>query len=196
MLRRSRIACMLHLRSTQFTWQTRFVALLSCTFPPYFGGAQAPPLFRRIPATRSSEFARHRRASALAEQDHVGSAGARRLRRYDPAEEVRRDVPLPTVVGDDRHRLLVVARQQAFDLSLPRRPEGDPVTDPEFEHFRMRPHLVEEAEARDDAVVEVDELGVSQPVDINLHGSYGVGCWYRLSRTLVTQGGYHGRGGV
>src|SRR5271166_2439020 len=61
MLRRSRIACMLHLRSTQFTWQTLFVALLSCTFPPYFGGAQAPPLFRRIPATRSSEFARHTR---------------------------------------------------------------------------------------------------------------------------------------
>src|SRR5208337_1877145 len=94
---------------------------------------------------------------------------ARRLRRYDPAEEVRRDVPLPTVVGDDRHRLLVVARQQAFDPSLPRRPEGDPVTDPEFQHFRMRPHLVEEAEARDDAVVEVDELGLGQPVEINLH---------------------------
>ena len=27
-------------------------------------------------------------------------------------------------------------------------------------------------------------------------GSHGVGCWYRLSRTPVTQGGYHGRGGV
>ena len=27
-------------------------------------------------------------------------------------------------------------------------------------------------------------------------GSRGVGCWYRLSRTPVTQGGYHGRGGV
>src|SRR5208283_5759836 len=61
MLRRSRIACMLHLRSTQFTWQTRFVALLSCTFFPYFGGAPAPPLFRRVPATRSSEFARYTR---------------------------------------------------------------------------------------------------------------------------------------
>jgi len=31
---------------------------------------------------------------------------------------------------------------------------------------------------------------------IKLEGSHGVGCWYRLSRTPVTQGGYHGRGGV
>src|SRR5271166_1329765 len=30
----------------------------------------------------------------------------------------------------------------------------------------------------------------------NENGSHGVGCWYRLSRTPVTQGGYHGRGGV
>ena len=33
----------------------------------------------------------------------------------------------------------------------------------------MRLHLIEEAKARDDAVVEVDQLGLGQPVDVDLH---------------------------
>jgi hypothetical protein len=54
---------------------------------------------------------------------------------------------------------------------LSRRLKGDPVTDPKFQHVGERPHLVEPAEARDDPVVEVDQLGLGQPVDIDLRGS-------------------------
>jgi hypothetical protein len=32
-----------------------------------------------------------------------------------------------------------------------------------------RPHLVEQAETRNDAVIKGDELGLCQPVDIDLH---------------------------
>jgi hypothetical protein len=33
----------------------------------------------------------------------------------------------------------------------------------------MRPHLLEEAQTRDDTVIEVHQLGLAQPVDINPH---------------------------
>jgi hypothetical protein len=114
------------------------------------------------------------RPSTLAEPTYIGSLGARRVGQYHPAEEVRRDIPLSPLVGDDRHRLLVVAGQHAFDPALPRWPEGHPVTDFEFQHFRVRPHLVEQAEARDDTVVKVDEFGLCQLVDIDLHGIPGL----------------------
>lgn len=62
------------------------------------------------------------------------------MRQNNLAQEVRRNVPLPTVIGDDRNRFPVVACQDALDL----------------QHIRMRLQLIEEAKTRDDAVVEVD----------------------------------------
>jgi hypothetical protein len=76
---------------------------------------------------------------------------------------------LPAIVGDDGYRLLVVARQHAFDPPLPGWTEADPITNLEFEHFRMGSHLVKESEARDNAVVEVDEFRLTQFINIDLH---------------------------
>jgi hypothetical protein len=76
---------------------------------------------------------------------------------------------LPAIIGDDRYRLLVVARQHAFDPPLPGWSEADPITDLEFEHFRMGSHLVKESEAGDNTVVEVDEFSLTQLINIDLH---------------------------
>ena len=77
--------------------------------------------------------------------------------------------PLPPFVGDDRHCLFVVARQHAFDPTLSRGLEGDPIADLELQHLRMCPHLVEKAQPRDNAMVEIDEFGLGQLVDVDLY---------------------------
>ena len=108
-------------------------------------------------------------ASTLAQQDDIGLLGTRVNGRNDLAQELRRHIPLPAVAGDDRHRLFVVARQHAFDLPLAWRLERDPVTDLEFQHLRVCTHLMKKAEARNDAMVEVDEFGFRHFVDVDLH---------------------------
>ena len=47
--------------------------------------------------------------------------------------------------------------------------EGDRLTDAELEHGCVRAHLLEELQPRDDAVVEIDELGFGQRVDVDCH---------------------------
>ena len=69
---------------------------------------------------------------------------------------------MPAVIGDHRDGLAVVARQHAFHRSVAGRVEGDPVADPEFQHLGMRPHLGEEAQPGDDAVIEVDKFRFAQ----------------------------------
>ena len=51
------------------------------------------------------------------------------LGRHSLAEEGGGDIPLPPIVGDHRHGLLVVARQHALNRSLSWRAEGDPIAD-------------------------------------------------------------------
>ena len=79
----------------------------------------------------------------------------------------------------------VVARQHTFDLCLPRRLEGDPVADLELQHIQMRPHLMEEAETRDDAVIEVDELRFGQLVDVDLHPKPAAEGWESQFQLVV-----------
>src|SRR5918995_798671 len=98
-------------------------------------------------------------ASALIQHDHVGSSRVGAFGRLNPPEKGRRDVPPLPSVGDYRHGLLVVARQHALKLTLAGRLESDPVTDLELQHLHMSAHLVEKAQALDDAVVEVNKLG-------------------------------------
>ena len=62
-----------------------------------------------------------------------------------------------------------VARQHAFDPSLAWGLECDPVADPERHHLSMRSHFAENAEACNNVVVEVDEFGLGQLVDVDRH---------------------------
>jgi hypothetical protein len=84
------------------------------------------------------------------------------------AQEARRDVPVAMVIGDDRDGSFVIARQNALDQAMIARLKTDPVADTEIEHACMRPHLLEETQALDNPVVEVNEFSLTQPVDIDL----------------------------
>lgn len=45
----------------------------------------------------------------------------------------------------------------------------NPVADFELKHFRVRMHLVKEAQALDDTMVEVDQLCFGKSVDVDFH---------------------------
>jgi hypothetical protein len=78
-------------------------------------------------------------------------------------------VPTLTSVSDDRNRLLVVSRQHPDHDRAPLRLKLDAVADPELKHFGMRPHLMKEPQAFNDPIVQVDQFGFGEPVDVDLH---------------------------
>ena len=92
-------------------------------------------------------------------------------------QKVWRYVPLTSVVGDDRYCLFVIARQHTLDPGPSLRLEGDTVTDLELKHLDVRPRLIEKAQALDNPMVEVDEFGFGQFVDVDLHQPSALGGW-------------------
>jgi hypothetical protein len=90
--------------------------------------------------------------------------------RFHAYQETGWLVPaLPPFVGDYGHGISVVAGRHAGDRSFPRRLEDHPFADLERQHVSMGPHLLQEIQTCDDAVVEVHQLGFAQPVYINAH---------------------------
>jgi len=82
---------------------------------------------------------------------------------------LRGDVPTLSGVGDDRDGLLVVPGQHAHHERTTVGLKLNPVADVELEHFGMRSHLMEEAQAFHDAIVEVDQFCFGEFVDVDLH---------------------------
>ncbi len=72
-------------------------------------------------------------------------------------------------VGDNRDRLFVVPGQHAdhertaFWLKL------NAIADPELKHLGMCAHLMQEPQAFDDSIVEVDEFCFCELIDIDPH---------------------------
>ena len=85
-----------------------------------------------------------------------------------PTKKPGRYVPALTAIGDHRHRLLVVASEHADHRFAPVGLKLDAVAYPELEHFGVGPHLMQEPEALDYAIVEVDQLFPAEPVDVDL----------------------------
>ena len=83
------------------------------------------------------------------------------------AQEAWRDVPLATIVGDDRDGSFVVAGENTFDQAMIPGLETDPVADTEIEHAGMGTHLLEETQALDNPVVKVNEFSFTQSVNID-----------------------------
>lgn len=48
--------------------------------------------------------------------------------------------------------------------------EGHTLAQTEFEHGRVSPHLLKKPQTRNDAVVQIDQLGFGQFVDVDGHG--------------------------
>src|SRR4051794_27645236 len=71
------------------------------------------------------------------------------------------------VIGDYGNRLAIVARQHALNRAAPVRLEGDPLANPELEHVSMSAHVLQQTKALDDPMVEVDQFGFRQPVNVD-----------------------------
>jgi len=74
-----------------------------------------------------------------------------------------------SVVSDNRDSLSIVASEHANDQWLPLWLKGDAIADSELQHLGMRSHLMKEAKALDDTIVQVDEFRISQLIDVNFH---------------------------
>src|SRR3954452_21997018 len=86
-----------------------------------------------------------------------------------PGQERRRDGPAMAVIGDYGNRLAIVARQHALNRAAPVRLEGNPLANPELEHIRVGADVLQQTKALDDPMVEVDQFGFHQPVNIDHH---------------------------
>src|SRR3954452_331365 len=73
------------------------------------------------------------------------------------------------VIGDYSNRLTIVARQHALNRAAPVRLEGNPLANPELEHVRVGADVLQQTETLDDAMVEVDQFGFRQPVNVDHH---------------------------
>src|SRR4051794_41944879 len=73
------------------------------------------------------------------------------------------------VIGDYGNRLAIVARQHALNRAVPVRLEGDPLANPELEHVRVGADVLQQTKALDDPMVEVDQFGFRQPVNVDHH---------------------------
>jgi hypothetical protein len=80
-----------------------------------------------------------------------------------------RDIPALTRIGQHGDGLLVVPGEHTDRAWLSARLEFNPLADPELQHFRVRSHLLQKAKAFEDPMVQVDELGFGQLVDIDCH---------------------------
>src|SRR3954469_14258575 len=75
------------------------------------------------------------------------------------------------VIGDYGNRLAIVARQHALNRAAPVWLEGNPLANPELEHIRVGADVLPQAKALDDPMVEVDQFGFRQPVNVDHHAA-------------------------
>lgn len=104
--------------------------------------------------------------------DHLHWRGGRRAcaGRLQLAQEDRRDVPLLAGLGDQGDGLAAVLGDDAEEHRVTFGLEGHLLADAEVEHAGVQLHLVQELQPRDDAVVQLDEFGFREGVDVDGHG--------------------------
>src|SRR3954471_1944994 len=73
------------------------------------------------------------------------------------------------VIGDYGNRLAIVARQHALNRAAPVRLEGDPLANLELEHVRVSSDVLQQTKALDNPMIEVDQFGFRQPVNVDHH---------------------------
>lgn len=103
----------------------------------------------------------------LFHSNDVGRGGLSSIMTFWSAQEAWRDVPLATIIGDDRDGSFVVAGENALDQAMIAGLETHSVADTEIEHAGMRTHLLEETQPFDNPVVEVNQFSLTQLVNID-----------------------------
>jgi hypothetical protein len=86
------------------------------------------------------------------------------------AQKLGRHVPVLAIVGDDGDRLAIVPSDHSGHERASVRFKRHAIADSELEHARVSAHLIQEPQSLDNPIVEVDELGFGQSVDVNVHG--------------------------
>lgn len=107
--------------------------------------------------------------SLLTESDYIWVRSLLTRRFARAAQEPGSNVPMLPSIGDDRNRLLVVPGQHAYRERSAFRLELHAIADAEFKHLRMRAHLMQEPQAFNNPIVEVDQFCFSEFIDIKLH---------------------------
>jgi hypothetical protein len=81
-------------------------------------------------------------------------------------QQLRRHILAVSIVCDDADGLLVVARDHTGYRRPAIRMERNPLADTKLEHRRVRIHLRQEAQSRHNAVIEIDQFGFRQCIEI------------------------------
>jgi hypothetical protein len=85
------------------------------------------------------------------------------------AQHGRGYVPMLAAIGDNRDRLLVVSGQDAEYERPSVRLKTDALAQGKLQHRLVSTHLMEKAEALDDPVVQIGQLGLGEFVDVDRH---------------------------
>jgi len=101
--------------------------------------------------------------------DNILVHGLHALGGRRTSEKHRRDIPVVPIVGDNGNGLAVVSRQHTDHRWTPFGLKRDAIADSELKHLRVRLHLVEEAKALHDPIVQINQFRFGQPIDINSH---------------------------
>src|SRR5262249_6523539 len=134
--------------------------------------AVSPPTSRRLrdPLPRGfSAQASARLPSARFERNHLRLTDLRLSSDVDLTQETGRHIPVLPLVGDDRHRLLIIAGQHACYRRLPLWVEGHAVANLELQHVRVRTHLLQEPQPLDNAMIQSNQFGFGEVVKVDLH---------------------------
>src|SRR5439155_14559019 len=107
--------------------------------------------------------------SLLTKLNHVGREALRCVRAVSLPQKPRHDIPTLPDVRDDGNGLPVVAGQHTNHDRMAFWLKGDSISDLELEHFAVRAHLVQEPQALDNPIVQVDEFRLGELVDVDLH---------------------------
>jgi hypothetical protein len=84
-------------------------------------------------------------------------------------QQARCDIPTFAAFGDDRNSFPVVPREYANQHGSTFWLKRDAVADPEVKHARVGACLIQEPQAFDNAVVEINQFLLREVVDVNGH---------------------------
>lgn len=93
-----------------------------------------------------------------------------RVRTDDAAQEHRRNIPLVVVIRNDGDGFAVALGNDARLRIMPWRMEGHPVAHHKALHLLLHARLLQEAQACNDFLIELRELGFTELGDVGGHG--------------------------
>jgi len=111
------------------------------------------------------------RHSLSVQLNHICRSVVATLRAIKAAQQSGSDVPVLAAFGDNCNSLFVVAREHT-NLKRPTfRLKRNPIANPELQHLGVGPHVPQEFQPLDKAVVEINQFSFGKPVNVDPHNS-------------------------